>query len=477
MCKKLKREPLQLNWSAESHLRMYLRWTLWFACLSPVVLAGTQYSESLEIIPLPDSFLYSSFKFRSSATVDIGNHFDLLPRTLVQISRRTNTTSLHLRFGRGRWNQQVWGRLPDSGASFGGSGIEIWATIDSDRPEQDWTTLVNSLSGLFCASMNFIDSTKTIKPQSTFFNSGGELFYGVLPSETVCTENLTPFLKLLPCKGHAGISSLLSGHKLFDTDWSSLSVDLERAADGSIHVDQGVHLVFDVQRALSTARDPLPASQPSEEIVCADGKFYTSDVTCFPVDGRIIRNWSFARLFGKPLSNECVLSSEGQAGPQLLLHHSPEAIVVPHSANRSERLSPYRLENELLNLQFSDRIEPVAQPAPIEVRRTLTSQGSSLHGKLTLFVKNKTGREIDIMYLSILPWFMKPYLHTIQISRPAMITHTYYKPAQDRVRPTQLEIQVSIPADVEISITIEFERTVLRYAEYPPDANRGFDIP
>lgn len=25
--------------------------------------------------------------------------------------------------------------------------------------------------------------------------------------------------------------------------------------------------------------------------------------------------------------------------------------------------------------------------------------------------------------------------------------------------------------------TFDFDRTVLRYAEYPPDANRGFDVP
>jgi phosphatidylinositol glycan class T len=84
-----------------------------------------------------------------------------------------------------------------------------------------WLTLTNALSGLFCASLNFIDATKTIRPVMAFSPEGDHrnapnlhLLHGTLPHEVVCTENLTPFLKLLPCKGKAGISSLLDGHKL-----------------------------------------------------------------------------------------------------------------------------------------------------------------------------------------------------------------------------------------------------------------------
>ena len=93
------------------------------------------------------------------------------------------------------------------------------------RADRRWLTLTNALSGLFCASLNFIDSTRTTRPVMSFQPAGDHsnstlsnlhLLHGTLPREVVCTENLTPFLKLLPCKGKAGISSLLDGHKLFD---------------------------------------------------------------------------------------------------------------------------------------------------------------------------------------------------------------------------------------------------------------------
>lgn len=131
------------------------------------------------------------------------------------------------------------------------------------RADARWTTLTNALSGLFCASLNFIDSTRTIRPQMSFQPMGSHLnktssrlhlLHGTLPREPVCTENLTPFLKLLPCKGRAGISSLLDGHKLFDASWQSMSIDVRPvcANDGGecmLEIDQTVDMVLDIERS------------------------------------------------------------------------------------------------------------------------------------------------------------------------------------------------------------------------------------
>ena len=80
------------------------------------------------------------------------------------------------------------------------------------------------------------------------------LLHGTLPREVVCTENLTPFLKLLPCKGKAGISSLLDGHKLFDASWQSMAIDVRPVCpnDGSeciVEMEQTVDMVLDIERS------------------------------------------------------------------------------------------------------------------------------------------------------------------------------------------------------------------------------------
>lgn len=123
-----------------------------------------------------------------------------------------------------------------------------------------WITLTQSLSGLFCASLNFVDSTRTTRPVVSFEPAGDHsaadqlhLLHGTLPGEVVCTENLTPFLKLLPCKGKAGISSLFDGHKLFDAAWQSMSVDIQPvcSTDGEcvVQIEQTVDMVLDIDRS------------------------------------------------------------------------------------------------------------------------------------------------------------------------------------------------------------------------------------
>lgn len=140
------------------------------------------------------------------------------------------------------------------------AGIGLGNTADTNawnRADGRWLTLTNALSGLFCASLNFIDSTRTTRPVMTFEPRGNHsdaslqnlhLLHGTLPREVVCTENLTPFLKLLPCKGKAGISSLLDGHKLFDASWQSMSVDV-RPIEGGLEITQTIDMVLDIQRS------------------------------------------------------------------------------------------------------------------------------------------------------------------------------------------------------------------------------------
>jgi len=130
------------------------------------------------------------------------------------------------------------------------------------RADQKWLTLTNALSGLFCASLNFIDSTRTTRPVMSFRPEGDHpnttmanmhLLHGVLPREVVCTENLTPFLKLLPCKGKAGVSSLLDGHKLFDASWQSMAIDVKPVCPAGeecvLQIEQTIDMVLDIERS------------------------------------------------------------------------------------------------------------------------------------------------------------------------------------------------------------------------------------
>ena len=144
----------------------------------------------------------------------------------------------------------------------------------------------NALSGLFCASLNFVDSTRTTRPRMTFEPVGLHvnkppntlfLLHGSLPREVVCTENLTPFLKLLPCKGNAGIASLLDGHKLFDASWQSMAIDFrtvcpDQEEDCTVEMEQTVDMVLDTERSKRPRANPIPRPVPREGLLCNEYK-------------------------------------------------------------------------------------------------------------------------------------------------------------------------------------------------------------
>ena len=101
-------------------------------------------------------------------------------------------------------------------------------------PTKAWKDITSELSGQFCASINFIDNSATVQPKYSFRPEGvidsnylknSSVFYGALPHESVCTENLTPFKKLLPCFATKGLATLLNAQYLFNSYYFSMAID------------------------------------------------------------------------------------------------------------------------------------------------------------------------------------------------------------------------------------------------------------
>lgn len=63
-----------------------------------------------------------------------------------------------------------------------------------------------------------------------------------------------------------------------------------------------------------------------------------------------------------------------------------------------------------------------------------------------------------------------------KVECPECIKEIFYRPAVDRSRGTHLELMLTVPANSTLTLTYDFEKAILRYTEYPPDANRGFDV-
>lgn len=486
----------------------------WFSlALATLTNAISNYHERLTLKPLPHGSLLASFNFRANESVSAyeQQNFRYFPRSLGQILQHASTKELHLRFSTGRWDAESWGSRPWDGTKEGGTGVELWAWLEANGNEEafeNWTTLVQSLSGLFCASLNFVDSTRTTRPVLSFSPTGDHtkkddlhLLHGMLPGEVVCTENLTPFLKLLPCKGKAGISSLLDGHKVFDASWQSMSIDVrpkcpQGTAECHIEITQTIDIVLDIERSKRPRDNPIPRPVPVEELKCDESKPYHSPDICYPRDLDEELEWDITGVFGRPIAGSCPLAEEeGHDATSICLE-------VPHERNVAitesgvEIKSPpgnqeyrcYRLKPDVpfdVHL-FPQRLSKaqVLEQEVIVAERTITGHGAAYGGIRTTITNLHPVMPASLVYFESLPWFMRPYIHTLKAevtqtefpSQAFVITDIYYRPAIDRERGTQLELVMDVPPATTVRLTYDFEKAILRYTEYPPDANRGFNV-
>ncbi|KAG7835564.1 hypothetical protein KL942_005102 [Ogataea angusta] len=477
------------------------------------------FEELLELRPLERNNLLASFDFKINSTEfelyepeDKTFHYSTFSKLLGPILQETNTRELHLRFSQGWYDPEVYGELPYKGKHSGGTGVELWAVLEGQNEDtvfKDWIKLANSLSGLFCASLNFIDSSSTTYPATVFQPAAPMLEQGLslkndlfllrsaLPREPVCTENLTPFLKLLPTKGKAGISSLLTGHKVFNSQWSSMSIDVTTHCSGTkchYEMEQSINLILDVPMTLERNRMPIPKPTPGSELKCDPTKPFDA-FHCFPLDDISELEFSLADLFGKKIQGGALLASQPTKICADLdleswsMEVQTDSQIVPKI---EQEKTCFVIENTnghdvLFRAKDTKKVKSLKSP-PILASRSLSGYSQD-SGGFRIDVKNPTDEDLDIIIFESIPWFVRIYLHTLTLNINSTVTHIVsdpqfdqyvkgiiYNPAIDRQKPSHLELLVGIPAHTKIKLSLEFDKAMLLYAEYPPDANHGFEI-
>lgn len=482
------------------------------AVLALAALALADYAERLTLQPLPRNKLLASFDFDSalpnfplqhvSDAPDPAlavRHYGKFPRALEPVLHATNTRELHLRFTQGWWDSERWGLLPANGSGTGGTGVELWAAIearDVAEARASWLRLAELLSGFFCALLNFVDDAITTFPQHGVgaaalyaANATNSVFLlrAALPDEPICTENLTPFLKMLPTRGKAGVSSLLDGHKLYDSLWHSMSVDVVTVCDElgcSLRLSQHIHQVIDVMRSLRRSTEGgIPKPVPGDKLRCDPAKKNDAWV-CFPLADETELSWDLQSVFGRPIKgagfeDDSSLSTVAVHAPSShwnvkMLRRSGDQIVS-HDLVGAHTLKAANVYNIEFSTTDSRVVEPVSLP-PVSVARSLTGYSQDKGGMRVSLKNPSTAEPVTLIYYETLPWFMRVYMHTLDVSGTGTIDSQFYKPAIDRKRPAHLELAVTIPPGGDLTFTYQFDKSLLLYAEYPPDANHGFAV-
>lgn len=88
-----------------------------------------------------------------------------------------------------------------------------------------------------------------------------------------------------------------------------------------------------------------------------------------------------------------------------------------------------------------------------------------------------------VTYLETPPWIISFYLHTLAIrvndeeeTRNDILQSINCIPTEAN-KPTLFESILLLPPSSTVHMTIDFDKTFLRYTEHPPDAQRGWDLP
>lgn len=237
---------------------------------------------------------------------------------------------------------------------------------------------------------------------------------------------------------------------------------------------------------------------PNEQLVCDTSKPYNSDITCYPLENTAEKSWSLTEIFGRSISGVCPLAEGNDQGKDTVCLRVPDERGVGVSPGASETRDPSGFSrcyspnpsgpfDLVMPEQEAHTHVPLDEPT-LRAERTIVGHGQERGGMRIIFDNPSDSNAADFIYFETLPWFLRPYVHTLQatitgpdgvrrqIPASQIIKETIYRPAIDRERGTQLELALSVPAASTVTLTYDFEKAILRYTEYPPDANRGFNV-
>lgn len=345
-----------------------------------------------------------------------------------------------------------------------------WFSPDSKDVDSQWKLLTESMSGLFCASLNFIDLSNSLRPQLSFRPSGvyknfqsnsSFVRYATLPREIVCTENLTPWKKLLPCDSKKGLAMLLNSGRLHNTNYHSLGIHF-RSVCGD---DKCTTKSYELKQTMSLVYDA--------EIIGS-------------------RDWSVQKLFGQGIMGPCPLAVTSLIYVDTSSNDSTPFTLVPNY-DRLDTSVRGGVQVDLAIFDLNQRKTQVFNiaaihsqpqrvrvpiPPPLYVNRYIAGYGQEISAIVTQMYNNHW-QPIDVIVLENIPWFLPVYLQSLSIEnnvQKIVPKAKYYIPGKGKSRPYYLELALRLPPKSTTTVSIDFDYVFMKWQEYPPDANHGFYI-
>ncbi|RXG53904.1 GPI transamidase component PIG-T, partial [Armadillidium vulgare] len=409
------------------------------------------FSEELLIRPLPSGHVYSHFEFTTVWTnkrikESILNykdfdfvHYDLFPRAFGEIVERYHVRELHLSLTQGLWRYHKWG-YPVVEAPPGAQ-LWVWFNPDIENVDQTWKDLVNALSGLFCASLNFIDSTNTVSPELSFRPLG-------ITNPSYSQNSSLMRYTALP-RENSGLSTLLHPTPLYSAYYHSLALHMRPICEDK------------------DCRTPVLELVQSLSLV---QKLFNE------MDGR--QDWTLRSLFSAPLISVCPLSKISKIYVDITENENLEIFKLDPLPPNVETQGEGTAKR---SLAIYDNLMLVKE-GPFNLQARYPNKHIYGHGlergSITVKLVNSCPNKLTVTYLEVLPWYLRLFFHTSHFLLPESSMYvSKLVTARDRERGWLYEVVVTLPPYSTTEMQLEFGRALLKWLEYPPDANHGFYIP
>ncbi|KAG1707273.1 hypothetical protein DVH05_026467 [Phytophthora capsici] len=423
------------------------------------------FSEHLTLRPLPAiNQVLGYFEFSIDESSPSGE--SLFPNVLRQILDKQDAESLHLTFSVGRYSDWRYGSAQNfngSGFAHAPFGTRLQVALRGNKDiKQRWRGITSELGGVFSASLNQMDGTvatgllPSSSPQelgsfpTTSADPALVFLHGSLAREELCTENLTPWLKMLPCRAIAGLGALIDPINSVSGEYLSLSLFAQRSLNG----------VWRLRQHLTTVQGPTKHNKARWSL---GSLFFANDQPG-------------SDIAACPLAEESVIRTEG---------FDSTDVVITNLLETTASLSDPWFENwKLAAGEAALKSKYKAQQDVVSAHRFVTGYGQVRGGIAVQLKNNHPSCGMHVTYNDVIPWYLRVYFHTFRViadgdeqKSQELIQSFNFVPAELRERPNQLRLQVFLPANTTLVFSLQMEKAFLRLSEHPPDANRGFDIP
>lgn len=366
------------------------------------------FDESLHIriVPFtrsPQLFL-ARFEFNVEAaqsTSFLRDQFDIFPKPIGKLLNSHPTiTAFEAALTRGRWKEE-WGPPPREFRPPGAVLIAATNSTDTILVENSWRFLISALSGALCASFEGMDpdheSSAWVRPSDVPWTEPGQhLRFASLPYEPVCTENLTPWLKLLPCGRHRGLPAVMAPITIAESPLVSLTLAVaNRQSQGRVELRASLDVVLplrDSQKGLAAWFDsdtivPCPAARSSTVMLWSRRSLDPSVLNSAGIEAKAMDGGDgFVLAF--PTQHFASLDTSAQLRLDADMAPGPWLVLgAGESSTRGDGMSV--------------------------MRDVLSHEGRSerTHGRYLLRFTN-TGPKRRIRFMEQLPFFLRPLWHT-----------------------------------------------------------------